>query len=45
MTVAVEVLEDPENPPNEIRELPLPGGAAAVRHRLRDGRPGVEGRA
>ena len=24
MTVAVEVLEDPENPPNEIRELPLP---------------------
>ena len=25
MTVAFEVLEDPENPPNEIRELPLPG--------------------
>jgi hypothetical protein len=24
MTVDFEVLEDPENPPNEIRELPLP---------------------
>lgn len=24
MTVAVELLTDPENPPNEIRELPLP---------------------
>ena len=43
MTVAVELLEDPENPPNEIRELPLPDGAAAVRDRLRDGCSGVEG--
>lgn len=24
MTVAVELLQDPDNPPNEIRELPLP---------------------